>query len=350
MAHASLTIDAAVVRSNFNALVELGVAPGILEAILGSHRDEMQRLDGRLPFMLNLQLIKKGIEIAGETVPLHLGSSFTPERLGVWGYILQNCRNLEDAAPLFLRYQQLLYAISTFKVAFKGQRWILGHTITKPAYRHFRRISAELNLTAILQTLRLLLNQSIVPLEVHFSYPKPRTYAEYVEIFQCLIRFDQTHDALMFHRDVLAKKIPHAQAYVKQVMITHAEELMRNLEQNSTLGNRIRGLALELMPRGVFDIDFASERLNMSRWSLTRKLKAEGLTFRNQMITIRKDLAVDYLTNSGLSITDITFMLGYSQESAFSRAFKQWTGQNPSEYRRTHKGKDNAIDRRGEKS
>lgn len=72
----------------------------------------------------------------------------------------------------------------------------------------------------------------------------------------------------------------------------------------------------------------------MSRWSVTRKLKQEGITFQNLMIGLKKNIALSYIENNNLSITEIAFLLGYSEVSAFRRAFRGWTGGKPLDYKR----------------
>jgi AraC-like DNA-binding protein len=329
-----LTIDAAVAKRNFETLLSIGIPKEPLAEILGPYLDELDSRDGRVPFEANIKMIEKGAQIAGETVPLRLGAAFSAERIGVWGYILRNCEVMGEAAQLFLRYQQLLYSISTFSVEHRGDRFIVAHSINTPIYNHYRRILAELNLAAILQTMRKLLDRDIVPLEVHMVHQKPCIYSDYAALFRCPIQFGQKHDALVFSTSLLMMKIPHGQPYVKEMLIRHADRLMAKLYENKNLSDKVRGVALALMPKGALNVDTVARKLGMSRWTLARRLKSEGCTFRDLIKRFRKELTLDYLENETLTITDITFMLGYSEESAFSRAFKHWTGQTPIAYRK----------------
>ena len=86
----------------------------------------------------------------------------------------------------------------------------------------------------------------------------------------------------------------------------------------------------------MVDIDLISEKLQMSRWTLTRKLKEEGTTFKQLLRDSREKLAQSYLRRQTESITEIASLLGYSEPSAFQRAFKSWTGQTPLDYRQAH--------------
>lgn len=94
-------------------------------------------------------------------------------------------------------------------------------------------------------------------------------------------------------------------------------------------------LCIEL-PTGEVDIDMVSTKLQMSRWTLTRKLKDEGTTFKRLLKETRQTLATSYLRQQTEAIAEIAFLLGYSEASAFQRAFKSWVGQTPLEYRQAH--------------
>ena len=81
-------------------------------------------------------------------------------------------------------------------------------------------------------------------------------------------------------------------------------------------------------------MDIVAENLHMSRRTLSRKLKEEGITFKEMAVQTQKDLAINYLKQNDLSVNDIAFLLGFSESSSFSRAFRRWFGDYPLEFRK----------------
>lgn len=119
---------------------------------------------------------------------------------------------------------------------------------------------------------------------------------------------------------------------MKSILVQYAQALAAELETGKNFKDEVKKIVGDLLPKGIGDIETVSAKLNMSRWTLTRKLKKEGTTFKKLMGDIRKEFAVAYLKNRRLSLTEIAFLLGYSEASAFQRAFKRWTGKNPHQY------------------
>ena len=105
---------------------------------------------------------------------------------------------------------------------------------------------------------------------------------------------------------------------------------------NTFSSEMIRSIAADLHT-GAVSIGWASTRFGLSRQTIYRRLKSEGTTFEVLLDDIRKCLAVEYLENEKTTVSEIAYLLGFSDPSPFSRAFKRWTGHSPSTYRRAHK-------------
>ncbi len=333
MMQESLTIDAAAVLGHFRALAAFGASRASLEETLGFSEKDLEVIDTRVPFLNNLKMIEKGVALLGADVPLRLGTQITLERLGVCGHIFRNCENVAEVVDQFVRYQRILYAVSDFKTSGSGNTFRIEHSIKIPTYNSYNRMTVELAFSSIVTVLRELVQEDLTPLEIRFSYPKPDDLEIYQKILCSPLRFHQDKDVMVFRREDLKTVIPRSQSYIKEIMAQHADGLMRELEEWTGFKNEVMKLAIENLPKGTVDIEMIAGRLNMSRWTLTRKLKKEGLTFQALMNGLKKDIALNYLENNNLSITEIAFLLGYSEVSAFRRAFKSWTGRSPTHFR-----------------
>ncbi len=331
-----LTIDVAVVRMHFNILERNGVPQKILEDTLGFSREDIKNDDILIPFKKNFQMLKKGLELTEPTMALKIGKMYSLQKVGIIGQLLKNCRNLEEASYQFLRYQSFYYGSSIFKLALDDSYSVLKHSIVQTVYCNEddeKRLITELNLSSCVALIRQLTNENFNPKEMHFSYKKPEYIDAYEAYFRSFLKFNQKEDSIVFRKEQFKIPIPDYQPYLKDILTQYADAKIAKLESNIRFQDKVRQIMMELLPKGILSIEMVSEKLNMSRWTLTRKLRKEGTTFKNLLKTQRKEMALNYLANKKLSISEIAFLLGYSEVSAFQRAFKNWTGKNPLKFK-----------------
>jgi AraC-like DNA-binding protein len=330
----SLTIDASPVLGHFRKLKEYGVSTEVIEETLGISHAELQIVDARVPFLNNMRMIEKGIALIGPNTALRLGAAVSLERMGVCGHIFKNCQNIAEVVDQFIRYQRLLYAVSSFRVTKTGHQVMLTHTIENSMFRMYNRLTVELAFSSIVSAIRNLIEDEVNPLEVRFTYDQPDYVTEYKSILRAPLLFNQKEDSIVFSSRQFHKSIPKSHVYVKNILMQHANGLLQDLKEGTNLKDEVKKLVILNLPKGNVDIEMVSKQLNMSRWTLTRRLKKEGTTFHKFLTELKKELSLHYLQNEKLSIGEIAFLLGYSEISTFRRAFKDWTGKNPYGYRR----------------
>jgi AraC-like DNA-binding protein len=117
--------------------------------------------------------------------------------------------------------------------------------------------------------------------------------------------------------------------YVFGILSEHAEALLRELESAKTIVGRVESLLMPVLHTGQANIDTVAGKLGLSRQTLYRKLKAEGLTFETVLDQLRHRLALDYLSGRKVSVNETPYLVGFADRAAFSRAFKRWTGSGP---------------------
>ena len=118
-----------------------------------------------------------------------------------------------------------------------------------------------------------------------------------------------------------------------RILVQHAEEQLAAIQQQSGTVLQVKEAVLQMMDFGLPSIEQVAANLHQSVRSLQRRLKAEGTTYQRVTEDIRKDLALSYLRQPGLPITDIAMLLNYSDSSTFSRSFKRWMGVAPGAWR-----------------
>lgn len=172
-------------------------------------------------------------------------------------------------------------------------------------------------------------------IEAHFQYRAPDYLSEYEKVFSSPLFFEQQNNILVFSKDILNLPSKSYNDYLDDLVQQQGRALLKELYTDRSLKQQTQQLIIKQLPTGRLNVDIIAEKMNMNRRTLARKLKAENTSFQELLEKTRKDLASDYLQQQTLSINDIAFMLGFSESSAFSRAFKQWFGNNPQEHRNT---------------
>ncbi len=112
-------------------------------------------------------------------------------------------------------------------------------------------------------------------------------------------------------------------------MSARAEELLKSLESSKTMRGRVENLLIPILHTGEVRVDIIAGNLSLSRQTLFRKLKAEGITFEKVLDELRHRLALHYLNGKKVSVNQTAYLVGFSEPAAFSRAFKRWTGSSP---------------------
>ena len=167
---------------------------------------------------------------------------------------------------------------------------------------------------------------------VNFKHPTPRDLKPYFEFFACQLNFDQTDNQLLIPLsiadDLLVGANPELALLNDQVVTRRLALLDRN-----DIVARVQSALMEQLPNGQVSDDSVASALHMSVRTMHRKLTGVDQNFRALLVEMRRNLAELYIMDNSLTLTEISLLLGFSEPSSFSRAFKNWTGSAPSEIR-----------------
>ena len=187
-------------------------------------------------------------------------------------------------------------------------------------------------LAVILNICRINYAEKLAPLSVTFTHPEPSCAAKFFEFFKCPVFFEASTNSLTLPLKLVDEILPSSNPKLAdlndQVMI----EYLAELDQNS-LTQRVKAAILDQLPSGNVTDESVSRDLHMSVRKLQRQLESAGTTFHTLLNETREDLAKKFLRDQDTSISEIAYLLGFSENSAFSRAFKRWMGVSPSQYR-----------------
>ncbi len=190
----------------------------------------------------------------------------------------------------------------------------------------------DLVLTIIMHMCRFNFSEELIPTEVKLAHPEPACSKKITDYFQTDVIFDAEQTSISIARADADLVLPSGN---KQIALMHDEMLMRYLVEikKGDIVQQVQSIILENLPDGQVTDQLVASQLNLSERSMQRRLKEHKTTFRFLLDGVREMVAKQYIENPMNRMSDIAFLLGFSEQSAFSRAFKKWTGKSPVEYR-----------------
>ena len=200
--------------------------------------------------------------------------------------------------------------------------------------RHTDRHQLEFWATALVRICRTLTDTDLRPVRVSLAHPRSGASGQIGAFFGCEVTFSSEHDEITFARGTSQLRLAEAERYLNELLIQYCEEaLARRANPASQTRASVENAIALLLPHGRARAGEVARALGMSERTLARRLAAENLTFFGIQEDMRQDLARHYLADASLPVSRIAWLLGFQEVSAFTHAFKRWTGQTPTQMR-----------------
>ncbi len=264
---------------------------------------------------------------------LRVGASVPAGALDVLDYLLPSCATLRDALVMVDRLHRIATTTSQFRVvdAPGGGDVRLESELRVPGVR-IHPLGRDYVFAVIVLRLRRL-DARMRPRVVELRGPALAPAGRYLEIFGVPATFDHAASALVFSPDVLDLPMSSADASLCAILERHAQTLAAKAPSADLL-DRARTELARMIGEGRLDVATLGKRLGTSPRTLQRRLVERGVAYSTLLDEARCELACAHLRDATLSIDEIAGLLGYSEPSAFSRAFRRWTGSAPARYRK----------------
>jgi len=263
-------------------------------------------------------------------IGVHLGLSTSTEHMSLVASLWRHSDTAEQGFAHYAKYAALLNAGLDVRFEQGASHSHMRYTqLQADAY-----CIADMERTLILGALRArrLYGDDVQLTRVAFQHERP-AYAElYDSIFNCPIDYGQPHCAMTFSNDYLQRIPREHNPYVLNALRGQADAWLSRIMQHATT-KKVMSLLGAKWPLADFNVVDVAQRLNMSRQTLYRRLKSENQTFKDLLDQVRQSNAMARIRDSQLSLSELAYDLGFSEVSAFNRAFKRWTGESPSHYR-----------------
>lgn len=254
--------------------------------------------------------------------------------LDVLGFVMLNSPTVGEAAENAIRYFGLHQTSTELRCVPADGRWTVSYRpLGHPKSSLYQ--DGECTIGVLVAGLAALTGGRSRPLEAHFRRPEPAAAAEYRRLLpDILVRFAQPVTAVVYEAPVMEEPVVGADDHLLPIVSSHAEFLLSKVSSQDSLQRSLEDAVARSFSAGGLAIDEVARTLGMSRRTLQRRLNDRGTTFHGLADKVRERLALQHVRANSLTLTEIAFLLGYSESSAFGRAFRRWTGQSPREFRR----------------
>jgi AraC-like DNA-binding protein len=268
-------------------------------------------------------------QLSDSCLGFHFGQKFEADRWGVLGYIALTSQNLIAAMDAQYRFQSLSGnmggPIQSVDEKYAVLQWV-------PAYNCSHHMCEQI-ITGLVSLARTVVNRDdFSPSSVDFTHPPMADKSLYEDYFQCEVTFNSSFNGIHVESHMLQVPLRRSDPETHKMLVAHAESLLTQQSFSSPL-EVIKDYVIKTLPNHVPEIDEVAQHLGLSVRSTQRKLQEYGTSFSQVLDAIRKELAITYLQQTQNSVLYISERLGFSEQSAFQRAFKRWTGSTPRQYR-----------------
>lgn len=306
-------------------LRELGVAPETL-------RDVTARLPAHLA---DVAVEKASAQIPDPAFALRAAQCWHPSNLGTMGYAWLSSRTLHTGLKRMERFGRILGSRATYRCVEEpaGVRFAIDHGRGNTPLGY---VIADFSLSIIVELCRTNFGSKLNPVAVDLRRPLPADPQPWRQFFGCAVQFGAAEDSFLLDLETADAPLPSANIPLANTFDAILTEQLASFFQDD-LVSRCKAYLLRELTSGLPTAHELASALGLSHRSLQRKLHELGLTYRYVLDETRHELARRYLDDPGKSVTEIAFLLGFSEQSAFTRGFRRWSGMAPTAYRNFHR-------------
>lgn len=266
------------------------------------------------------------------SIPLRAGGAMRCDDYGAFGLAFKSATTLHGSYRRAGRYARVLTSVSDYEVEMTSRGGLM-HLHRSGERRLGLRLSNEATIASIASISREVCTREFNPLAVYFKHPAPKTTARHKKYFGCPVHFDSDKDAVLVSRELFNTPNRLGDKSISSFLDKHLESEVRELEGSEGLDQMVCRHISRSLSEGTPAISDIARHLGMSSRSLQRRLADLDLSYRELLERSRRELARELLRQTDYSLAEVAFMTGFSEQSAFTRAFKRWEGETPRSYR-----------------
>jgi AraC-like DNA-binding protein len=330
--------EATIAAGFAGAFIALAVSKGARRAALlaraGIDPALLEDADNRIALAKFGILMREAKAQTGDAaLALHFGEAFAIDELSIVGLIGRASRTMADAFAQLNRYARLAIDVDGVspgpRLVAQREGGLLWLVDTRANPNDFPELTESGFARMASASSRLVEGGGRFLKAVEVTHPEPAYRGEYDRIFGVPVAFASARNAVAIDETVMALKLSQSNGYVFGVLSEKADALLKSLESARTVRGRVESLLIPILHTGNATVDTVAARMGVSRQTLFRRLKSESVTFEKVLDELRHRMALDYLRARKVSVNEAAYLVGFSEPSAFSRAFRRWTGTSP---------------------
>lgn len=272
-------------------------------------------------------------EVDATNLPMRVGASMRCDEYGALGLAWKAAPDLRGSLSRVERYARLWTSVVRYELR-PDPRGVL-YVIHRPGERRLgMRLSNETTLVATVALARQVSPAPVTPLEVRVQHAAPDAVPSHEDWFGCRVRWGAEVDAILFSPEALSQSNILGDEGISRYLLSHLDAELGGLRENVSLVAEARAAIAQTLSEGAPKMTRVAGQLGLSVRSFHRRLAEHGVSFQTLTEETRRDLAEGLLRDETHSLAEIAFLTGFSEQSAFTRAFKRWTSITPASYRK----------------
>jgi len=298
-------------------------------------------VEHRLSAAAQAKLLEHAAEAMDDSAfGLHLAEQSDPRDVGALFYVASGGKDVSESLTLFARYFRVVNEAIRLKLTRTPEGLAVEADLAGVATPSARQ-NAEFAIAIILKALRIVTGREVRPIRVAFAHPRNSNLREFERFFLCYVEFGRvssegaSSNLLEFSNDVLAIPLITADPKLVEAFRPFCEAAAKERKTAAgTLRAAVEREAGRLLPHGKAQARTVAKVLALSTRTLSRRLADEGTTYAEVIDELRRSLALQYLKERDMSLSQVAWLLGYEGSTSFNHAFKRWTGRSPSAARK----------------
>jgi len=327
------TASGGIARAAHARALSAGLDVNPLLRHAGLTRAQISKADVRFPVRCQVKFLNEvAARLDDEYLGLHLAQSIDLRELGLVYYVLASSEDLQTALTRLARYSGIHN--EGVHIAFSRRKGVAISFEYVGVARMSDRHQIEFFVAILLRLCRQLTGRHLRPVAVRLMHRRANLTKELATFFGCAVAFGAPADQVVFPLDVKSAPLTQADPYLNELLLGYCEETLA--KRHTGAGDwrcKVENVVAPLLPHGEATLDKVAQRMGLSHRTLARRLAREGVCFLDVLQDLRLRLAQQYFGEADISITQVAWLLGYRGPSAFTHAFKRWTGRSPRQMR-----------------
>lgn len=323
-----------LVLLQLDKLAGMGISRELLLREAKIDERQLRDPDGRISLDVYARLWRVAAShVSDPAFGLRIGADTSVREWGLVGYTIAYSSTLGSALNRFAHYSRVMSDALVVRIdTQRDATWV--RLDVQPELRAFRP-AVDARLAALLSACREIVGTPVTPLLVQLSYRLPGDVKEYERFFGSPLEFGALASAFLLRTDDLERRVTIADKTLAGYLETLADQTLAGIGTERTTRERVRRALWSELSERTPNLDAVARSLGMSARTLQRQLREEGVSFGGLLAELRREMAPSLLRDGQNSVSEVAFLLGYEDPSAFRRAFQRWFGSSPRSFRKT---------------